>query len=207
MEKKLLHKSEPKIYEQNIQRKYRNYKWMLYLSITGLSLMFLSLTFMYFLSHINKQQPPLRISSLFYANTFILLASSMLIIIAQKHFREDNYVQYKTCLKLIFFCGILFLIGQSIGWYKMFVTGNDFKNNSSAYLYIIFGLHALHIIGGLAYLSYFIIKSRQTLKEYATSVVYFTDPVAKSQLRLFGIFWHFLGVLWLYLLFFFTAFE
>jgi cytochrome c oxidase subunit 3 len=207
MEKKLLHKSEPKIYEQNIRRKYRNYKWLLYVSIIGLSLMFLSLTFMYFLSHANWKQPPFRISLLFYANTFVLLASSMLIIIAQRHFIEDNYRQYKICLNLIFCCGILFLVGQSVGWYKMFMTGNDLKNNSAAYLYVIFGLHALHIIGGLIYLSYFILKSRRTLKEYATSVVYFTDPVAKSQLRLFGIFWHFLGVLWLYLLFFFTVFE
>lgn len=207
MEEKLLHKIEPKTYEQIVSKKYRNYKWLLYFSIVGLSLMFLSMTFMYFVSHEKLHQSSLKVIPLFYVNTFVLLASSMAIIVAQRHYREDNYTEYKTSLMLIFCCGVLFLIGQSIGWYKMFITGNNFENNSAAYLYIISGLHALHIIGGLTFLFYFIYNSWKTLKEYATSVIYFTDPVAKSQLHLFGIFWHFLGVMWLYLLFFFMAVE
>ncbi len=205
MEEKLLYKIKTKKYEQIVNKKYRNFKWLLYVSIIGLSLMFLSMTFMYFLSHENLHQSSFKVIPLFYVNTFVLLASSIVIIVAQGHYREDNYKQFKISLMLIFCFGVLFLIGQSIAWYKMFTTGNNFQNNSAAYLYIISGLHALHVIGGLTFLYYFIYNSWKTLKEYATSVIYFTDPVTKSQLHLFGIFWHFISVMWFYLLFFFMT--
>jgi len=101
--------------------------------------------------------------------------------------------------------GILFLVGQISGWLALFSAGYEFSHHSAAYLYVISGIHALHIIGGLSYLVYFITKNWKLLDNYATAVVYFTDPVTKSQLNLFSIFWHFLGVMWLYLLFFFIT--
>ncbi len=205
MEEKTLHKTEPKVYEQIIHKKYRNYKWVLYFSIGGLSLMFLSLTFLYFVNHLQSKQPDVKIMPVFYWNTLILLASSITIFSAQKHFRQDNFTKYKTNLLLLLGLGILFLTGQIFGWLALFTSGYNFTNNTAAYLYVISGIHALHIIGGLIFLLFFISKSWKTLNDYATSVVYFTDPVAKSQLKLFGIFWHFLGVIWIYLLFFFVA--
>lgn len=205
MDKKTLHKTEVKVYEQTINKKYRNYKWLMYVSIIGLSLMFLSLTFLYFIDHLGTRQPDIKIIPIFYWNTLILLASSIVIFLAKKHFREDNFTKYKTTLLLLLGLGILFLVGQISGWLALFSSGYDFTHHSAAYLYVISGIHALHIIGGLIFLSWFISKSWKMLDDYATSVVYFTDPVAKSQLNLFGIFWHFLGVLWLYLLFFFMA--
>ena len=204
MEKNTLHKSEPKVYEQSVQKKYRNYKWMLYLSIGGLSLMFLSLTFLYFADHIQSKQPDIKIIPVFYWNTLILLASSLVIVMAKKHFRQDNFSKYKTSLVVLLGLGILFLVGQITGWMALFSTGYNFTHKSAAYLYVISGIHALHILGGLIFLGAFIVKSWRMLNNYAMSVVYFTDPISKSQLTLFGTFWHFLGVLWIYLLFFFV---
>ena len=203
MEDKLLHKAEPKSYEITVQKKYRNYKWLLYFSIIGLSMMFLSLTLLYFVSHFQFHQSALKIPVLFYWNTLILLSSSFTVYLAQHHYKEDNFIEYKTTLLLLLGLGILFLVGQISGWMLLLSSGFGLSHHSAAYLYVISGLHALHIIGGLTFLSFFISKSWKMLKDYATSVIYFTDPVAKSQLKLFAIFWHFLGVMWLYLLLFF----
>lgn len=203
MEKELLHKLNKKTHEQKVFIRYKNYKWLMYFSLGGLSLMFLSLTFLYGISHVNPSQPKLKILPVFYWNTFILLASSYAVLKAQKHYRLDNFSAYKSALIGWFGFGIIFLVGQIFGWIAMFNSGFNFKHHSASYLYVISGIHALHIIGGLIFLSYFIHNSWKILKEYATSVVYFTDPVAQSQLKLFGTFWHFLGVMWLYLLFFF----
>ena len=205
MEKKILHKTEPKVYEQTIHKKYRNYKWLMYISIIGLSFMFLSLTFLYFADHLGTKQPDIKILPVFYWNTLVLLASSLFIFLSKKHFREDNFTKYKTTLLLLLGLGILFLVGQISGWLALFSAGYEFSHHSAAYLYVISGIHALHIIGGLTYLVYFITKNWKLLDNYATAVVYFTDPVTKSQLNLFSIFWHFLGVMWLYLLFFFIT--
>lgn len=200
-----LQKTENKTYEITVQKKYRNYKFMLFFVLSGISFMFLSLTSMYFISHLNSRQAAIRIPPLFYWNTLVLLASSFCVYLAEHHYKEDNFTEYKSSLMLILGLGILFLVGQITGWLLLISTGFKLWHHSAAYLYVISGIHALHIIGGLVYLAYFISKSRTMLKDYATSIIYFTDPVVKSQLRLFGIFWHFLGALWLYLLAFFLV--
>ncbi len=203
MKKELLEKIQKKTHEQKVYKKYKNYKWLMYFSLGGLSLMFLSLTFLYSISHINSTQSILKIAPVFYLNTFILLASSYAVLRAQHHYRTDNFSAYKIALIAWFGFGIVFLAGQIFGWIDMFSEGFKFQHQSASYLYVISSIHALHIIGALIFLAYFIQKSRKTLSLYATSVVYFTDPIAESQLKLFGMFWHFLGVMWLYLIFFF----
>ncbi|MFN8284303.1 MAG: hypothetical protein U0U67_13875 [Chitinophagales bacterium] len=203
MQKKILYKTEPKIFEQKIERKYKNYRWILYCSITGMSFMFLSLTFSYFVSTYNTAYQPLKLVPLFYWNTLILLASSYAIYYAQQQYNKDNYTKYKTSLLAIVGFALLFISGQIIAWMLQFMNGYTLQHTTSKYLYVISGIHLIHIIGGLIFLAYFVSNSWTNLKQYATSVVYFTDPVAKSQLRLFATFWHFLGVVWLYLLIFF----
>lgn len=203
MEKKVLYTTETKVYEQTIHKKYRNYKWVLYLSIGGLSLMFLSLTFLYFADRIGSNQANIKMLPVFYWNTIVLLTSSFIVQLTKKYFQQDNFSSYKTSLILLMGCGILFLFGQITGWIALFKSGFHFNHHSAAYLYIISGLHALHIAGGLIFLGIFISKSWKMLSDYAMSVVYFSDPVIESQLHLFGIFWHFLGIMWVYLLFFF----
>lgn len=203
MKKELVSKFQIKAYEEQVHKKYKNYKLLMYFSLSGLSLMFLSLTFLYAISHINSTQPKLKIAPVFYWNTLVLFASSFAVFRAQRHYRADNFSAYKTALIVWFGFGLLFLVGQVFGWMAMFNSGFQFSHQSASYLYVISSIHALHIIGALIFLIYFIQKSWIILKNYATSVVYFTDPVAAAQLNLFGTFWHFLGVIWLYLLLFF----
>ncbi|HUM52857.1 MAG TPA: hypothetical protein PK431_13625 [Chitinophagales bacterium] len=203
MEKEITYKTQPKIFEQKIERKYKNYRMILYCSILGMSFMFVSLTFSYFVSVFNTNHKNMKLVPLFFWNTLILLASSIVINIAQQQFKKDNYTKYKTSLIVIIGLALLFISGQIIAWMLQFMDGYSLQHATSKYLYVISGIHLLHVIGGLIFLSYFVSNSWTNLKEYATSVVYFTDPVAKSQLNLFATFWHFLGVVWLYLLSFF----
>lgn len=203
MEEKTLYKTRPKFFEEKIERKYRNYQLVLYCSILGMSFMFVSLTFSYFVSIFNTDHKSIKLVPLFYWNTLILLASSATIYYAQQQYRKDNYTKYKTSLLAIIGLSLLFISGQVIAWMLQFMDGYSLQHATSKYLYVISGIHLLHVIGGLVFLAYFVFNSWTNLKEYATSVVYFTDPVAKSQLKLFGTFWHFLGVVWLYLLAFF----
>ncbi len=207
MEDKLIHTTQPKAYEQTVQKKYRNYRWILYFAIGGMSFMFFSLTFRYFISSIQKPAVNLSLNPLFYWNTIVLLASSVAIELAKSHYRKDHFSSYKTTLLVTLGLGILFLFGQIIGCVFLFDSGFSFNHPSAAYLYVISGFHALHIIGGLIFLSFFISKSWKMLTNYVVSVVYFTDPVAYSQLKLFAVFWHFLGFVWMYLLFFFLMIK
>lgn len=197
-----------KIHERSIERKYRNYKWIMYLFIFGLSLMFFSLTLVYFLQHISSisNQKRIIITPVFYWNTILLIMSSGIIQLAKKYYTTDNYAQYKTMLILLISSGCLFLFGQIAGWLGLYHKGYFFNQQSASYLYVISGLHAIHILIGLIFLFVFLSKSWKMLHNYAVSVVYFTDPVIKSQLFLFSNYWHFLTAMWVYLLFFFCVF-
>jgi cytochrome c oxidase subunit 3 len=203
MEKEITYQSKSKIFEQKIVHKYKNYQLILYCCMTGMSFMFLSLTCSYFLSIYHTKHQPIKLVPIFYWNTIIIIASSATIYFAQQQFKKDNYTKYKTSLIAIIGFSILFIVGQTVAWVLQFTAGYNMQHATSKYLYVISGIHLLHVISGLIFLMFFIKNSWNNLKEYATSVVYFTDPITKLQLKLFGIFWHFLGVVWLYLLAFF----
>ncbi len=68
----------------------------------------------------------------------------------------------------------------------------DSSDTASSYLYIITFLHLLHILGTLLFMVKTLIYSYSG--RYTSG-----DPLG---LRVTGIFWHFLGLLWLYLLLF-----
>ena len=203
MKKKILQNIKPKEYENSVSEKYNNYKWMLYIGIGGLLLMFFDLTFMFAMSRTYYAEAPIKLPIVFYWNTIILIVSNIILIFVNKFYLNDNYHKYKTTLIILAATGVLFIIGQMGGWAALFMSGYQLNNHYAAYLYVISAIHVLHIIGGLVFLFYFINKSFRVLKDYATSIVYFTDPIIKSQLKLFSILWYFLGAMWLYLMLFF----
>jgi cytochrome c oxidase subunit 3 len=88
------------------------------------------------------------------------------------------------------------------------LKANQTRDLSTSYLYIITILHLLHIFGTTIYLIKMVVKS---LKAKAWSSIQDGEQQEKAQkvyekyvlsLRLGAIFWHFLGILWIYLLIF-----
>lgn len=88
------------------------------------------------------------------------------------------------------------------------LKANQTRDLASSYLYIITFLHLLHIVGTTIYLIKMVVKS---LKAKAWNTVAAGEEQEKAQtvyekyvlsLRLGAIFWHFLGILWIYLLIF-----
>ncbi len=203
MEEKIIYKNEVKTFEKSVERKYYNYRLILYACMIGLSFMFLSLSFSYFITIYPTVHTKIQLVPVFYWNTIILLASSGTIYYMQYQFKKDNYVNYKSGLIATVCLIMLFIAGQIIAWLLQFFAGYAIQHTTSKYLYVISGVHLLHIIGGYIFLLYFLKNSWVSLKEYATSIIYFTDPVIKNQLHLFGTYWHFLGITWIYLLVFF----
>ncbi len=88
------------------------------------------------------------------------------------------------------------------------LKANQTRDISTSYLYIITFLHLLHIFGTTIYLIKMVLKS---LKVKAWSLIQDGEEQEKAQktyekyvlsLKLGAIFWHFLGILWIYLLIF-----
>ncbi len=88
------------------------------------------------------------------------------------------------------------------------LKANQTRDIATSYLYIITILHLLHILGTTIYLLKMVVKS---LKANAWNAVEGEEAKEKAKkayekyvlsLRLGAIFWHFLGILWIYLLIF-----
>jgi cytochrome c oxidase subunit 3 len=92
--------------------------------------------------------------------------------------------------------GIAFVILQWFGFGELWKQHITFKGSGAGqFLYVIFGLHAIHVIGGvIALLVMF-------LRAFAGSVkLYSSVPVEVA-----AIYWHFVDLLWIYLLIFFMV--
>ncbi|HZI52249.1 MAG TPA: cytochrome c oxidase subunit 3, partial [Chitinophagaceae bacterium] len=85
-------------------------------------------------------------------------------------------------------------LGFSELWEQQKVT---FKGSSGAgqFLYVIFGLHALHVVGGI--IALIVLFARAFLGNVKS---YSSVPVEVA-----ATYWHFVDILWLYLLIFFIV--
>ncbi len=197
-----------KPYENLVHKKFATYKLMLYFGLSSVAILFLTLTLSYFFSSNFQpsQTETLRLPWIFYLNTVIILVSTYTVILAKRAHKADDADQFKEAVYASAVLGGLFLIGQFFGWLILYQNGLGASNHpSSAYLYVISGLHALHLIGGVFFLTYYINEFSGLLHNEATALVFFTDPVPELKLNLLEVYWHFLTALWIYVLLFFLV--
>ena len=180
------------------------YRIFVYLLIGGISALFLSLSFAYLYTRVQFGIAAIKLPWIFLLNTLVLLGTSYLLLQAKKHYRQDDTERYKQALLLSILLTLVFLVGQAVGWYQL-LTQNIPVNHStgSAYLYVISGVHFLHVLVGLPFLIMFFRTAVLKMVEPVSVLLYFSDPEKKIKLELLGTYWHFLDALWIYLVIFF----
>ncbi len=158
----------------------------------------------YVYSRIQNGLPPVELPSLFFINTIFLLAASGILIRTKKAYLEDQTSLYKKLLWIVLGLTIVFLLCQIIAWRQMLDMNIAIAgSNLGSYLYVISGIHFLHVIAGIPFLAYFILDARRRLIEPASVLVYLSDPDKKRKLTILSIYWHFLDGLWIFLILFF----
>lgn len=130
-------------------------------------------------------------------NTLALIASSITLEVARR--RVAAFMREKQTdrsvpmawLCITMFLGLIFVAGQYLAWLKLRAQGLYLPTNpNSSFFYLFTGVHALHVIGGLGGLARVIAKFRSKI-----------HPLRRSTLDATSYYWHFMGVLWIYLLF------
>jgi cytochrome c oxidase subunit 3 len=102
--------------------------------------------------------------------------------------------QYRLLISLTAVLGLVFVALQWAGFQWMWDNGVRFKGaGQGQFLYIIAGLHALHVLGGIIALAIMVAKAF-TGKTKSYNAV----PV-----EVMSSYWHFVDILWIYLLVFF----
>jgi cytochrome c oxidase subunit 3 len=108
--------------------------------------------------------------------------------------RRDELKQLKTGLVVTMVLGTLFLFSQWFAFGQMVDLGLYLVGNpSTSFLYVITGLHGLHMLSAIVVL--FVI--------FAQVFQYKVHSKNMLSIRLGTLYWHFLGVLWIYLYGFF----
>ena len=176
------------------------------LLLAGLSTLFLSFSGAYLYNRFQSDLTPIELPGLFFLNTLILLAASAMLVYAMKCYKADQTTKYQVSLGVTLFLTIAFLSSQIIAWKQMYAQG-IFVNHSNmaSYLYLISIVHFAHVIVGIPFLGIFLFNSVRKMKEPVSVLVYFSDPDKRRKLKLLTIYWHFLDVLWVYLVVFFLV--
>jgi cytochrome c oxidase subunit 3 len=105
--------------------------------------------------------------------------------------RKNRFDALNRALALTFLFALAFLVGQAFNWSHLAAGFAPGATNLYAFtFYLLTGLHALHVLGGLVPLVVLIAGARR--KEYTSS--------RHEGVKLCAQYWHFLGVVWLVLL-------
>ena len=138
-----------------------------------------------------------QLPSLFFVSTIVILASSLALHISYTSFKKGKEGLYKGMLLVAFLLGIAFLVLQYLGWNQLMDIGVPLRTNPSGdFVYVISGIHAAHVLGGVAALFVAMV--------HAFSLSFDVHPGRVLRFELTLIYWHFVDFLWIYLFFFFV---
>jgi cytochrome c oxidase subunit III len=194
----------------------RRYRLGLVLALSSVVMLFISFTTAYVVrkagavwdparnDYISNWVPlnlPLRILLI---NTFILILSSATLEVARRRAAEDVAVapiadipgiraDYNHALPWLWstiVLGLAFLTGQAYAWRALQHLNPSFAvNASSSFFFILTGVHAVHLMGGIlalfyAGLSHWLHKPPET---------------RRMVIDVASWYWHFMGLLWIYI--------
>jgi len=178
------------------RKRIHPHKFTLWVALGSIIMMFAGLTSAYI---VKREQPgwtSFSIPRAFWYSTSVILVSSLTIQMALKAFREREMLRYRNLLSLTTILGVLFVLLQWIGFRQIWHSGITFKGSGGGqFLYIIAGLHALHVLAGIVALFVLFIKAFGSRVRSYNNV-----PV-----ELMSTYWHFVDLLWIYLFIFFIG--
>ena len=168
-------------------------KFALWLFIMSVVMIFASMTSAYIVRHAEGNWLFFELPQLFWVNTGIILLSSITMHWAYLSAKRDKLESVKITTIITTILGISFLVGQYLAWGDLVANKVHFVGNpSGSFVYVISGLHGLHIVGGVVFLL-ILLSSIFKYKVHSKSL---------NQIEMCATYWHFLGGLWLYLFIF-----
>jgi len=131
-----------------------------------------------------------------YLNTLVLLASSGTFELSRRHLefhtagRVGSGGSGVAWLLATLALGIAFCAGQYAAWQNLRAQGIYLATNpNSSFFYVLTSIHVLHVTAGI--LAFVYLLGRLTIGSGLARRSFFDNT---------AIYWHFMGVLWLYLL-------
>ena len=158
-----------------------------WLVVATVTLLFAAFTSTYLARRTEPDWQTLKMPGILWLSTLVLALSSLVLEWARRAGLRLQIQRLRMGLITATVLGLVFLVGQVAAWRQLAETGVFLASSPhSSFFYLLTGAHGLHLAGGLLALFYAVGKART-----AGSVEAVVEPVST--------YWHFLGVLWLYL--------
>lgn len=172
-------------------------KMMLWFGIVSLIMGFAGWTSAYIVSSAREDWiEGLQLPQAFFISTGIILLSSLTYMLAKKASQEDKSQKAVTWLLVTLGLGVAFIILQFFGFQEMLGNGYYFTGPTSnikmSYVFLIAAVHIVHVVAGL--ISLLVVLYNQVKGKYSSKEF--------LGISLGATFWHFLDLLWVYLILF-----
>ena len=165
-------------------------KFGMWLFIVSATMVFAALTSAYLVRQAAGNWSVFELPSLFGVTTAIILISSASMQWAYIAAKRNNLEMTKVAICITALLGVAFFVGQFKAWgalvnQSVYLVGNP----AGSFVYVLSGLHMLHIVGGVVYLMIVLVATFR----------YKVHSRRLAQMELCATYWHFLGALWVYL--------
>jgi cytochrome c oxidase subunit III len=175
------------------RKRIHPHKFTLWVGIASIIMMFAGLTSAYIVKRNQVNWTSFELPTMFWYSTLAILASSATLFLAQNAFKHREMARYRNLVVTSLLLGVVFITLQVLGFKQLWDNGMTLqKNVSFSFLYVIVGLHGLHVIGGVVALIVLFLKA-------------FSSKVRNYNIvpiEVISTYWHFVDLLWIYLLIF-----
>ena len=190
-------KEEQTLQEELTVAKKKSAKPMLWVSMISMVMFFAGLTSAYVISMRRDDWVRFDLPQAFYVSTFLIVMSSILLMLSQKFLKDNNRQLSLWFLVITLILGLGFIWQQYVGFNQLkssglFFTGPESTVSTSFIIGITF-MHVLHMLAGVLVL--FVVIYNHFKYKYT--------PDNMLGFELGAIFWHFVDILWIYLFLFF----
>jgi cytochrome c oxidase subunit 3 len=200
--------------------KVKAQRGLMWFGIISIVMLFAGLTSAYIVRMGDGKWVQFALPNTFIVSTLVILASSVSMHWAVRSAATGNQKNLVNALWMTLLLGLGFVFVQYIAWSELFEQGialtgrirdikssdivyipsgketmeqaGDAGNVAGSFLYVITGLHILHLLGGM--IALFVVIWRANRKIYTVE--------QHNGVKMCALYWHFLSGLWLYLFFF-----
>lgn len=173
-------------------------KFVMYIACASIVMIFAGLSSAYIVKRAQANWLSFDIPLIFYYSTAVIILSSITLLLTRKCFLDRQMRKYKSWLFITAILGITFVILQYFGFKAFWNSGFTLTRNVAfSFLYVIVGVHAVHVLGGAVALIVMYLKTfSRSRKNYDATYI-----------DLMNTYWHFVDLLWIYLLVFFLVIK
>ena len=176
------------------KQKMHPHKFMMWVTIGSIVMMFAGLTSAFIVKSNQTNWITVELPKAFWISTAVIVLSSLTVQMALRSFKQREMSKYRSLIGITLVLGVAFVIFQWFGFEALWAQQITFKGaGAGQFLYVIFGLHAIHVVGGIVTLLVMFIKAF-----LGKTKLYSAIPV-----EVMAVYWHFVDLLWIYLLLFF----